>query len=181
MGIVGDNGSGKSTLLQILAGAITPDAGSVTLAVKGNTVSRGLLPYQCGFVAPYLELYDEFTPLELLTLHARLRGQALNVESARALCETVGLGKRATDVVRTFSSGMRQRVAIALAVSLDPPLLIFDEPSTTLDADGRRLLSNVIREQAERGGIVILATNDEREQTSCTTIFDISPYSHRAS
>ncbi|MBU3741145.1 MAG: ABC transporter ATP-binding protein [Candidatus Kapabacteria bacterium] len=174
LGIVGDNGSGKSTLLRVLAGVLTPDAGSLGLKVNGTDVAPELIPQHAGFVAPYLRLYDEFTSTELLHLHARWHGRHVDATHVENILDRVGLTDRADDVIRTFSSGLQQRMSIALAVHLSPDVLILDEPSVTLDRRGRDVLeAEILRARAD-GVIVILATNDDRERQLCTSIFNVS-------
>lgn len=176
LGIIGPNGSGKSTLLRMLAGVLRPDEGTVTLAVDDRAIDREQIPQHVGLVAPYLNIYDEFTPVELLGLQADLRGVAKDfpADDARDLLQRVGLGDRMSDVVRTFSSGLRQRVLLALAVHLKPAVLLLDEATITLDDAGRTIVEREIMVQSERGGIVVIATNDERERQLCTRWIEMS-------
>lgn len=175
VGILGANGSGKSTLMRIIAGVLRADAGDIALTVNGAVISPEQRPFSCGYVAPYLQIYDEFTPRELLRLHAELHRAKLSDEEINIILNRVGLERYTDEIVRTFSSGMRQRVSIALAVSLAPPLLMLDEPSTTLDTQGREILAREILAHQHRGGIVFLATNDERERELCTHSITVSP------
>jgi heme exporter protein A len=171
--IIGSNGSGKSTLAKILAGLLRPDSGSVQLRINGNNVDRELIPHSCGFVAPYLTLYDEFTPIELLRMNGALHGKHVDASMCEQLLDRVGLLTRGSSRVRTFSSGMRQRVALALALSHDPRLLILDEPSTTLDEQGRLILAREVERASSQGAIVIVATNDAREREFCSNIITV--------
>lgn len=166
--IIGDNGRGKSTLAKIIAGVLRPDSGTISLSIENTTVDPSEIVRHCGFVAPYLALYDEFSPLELLGLHARLHGVLYSEASSMEILSQVGLAERAGTRVKTFSSGMRQRVAIALAMYHAPRLLVFDEPSLTLDRTGREMVETVIRQFTADGAIVIIATNDPREQALCS-------------
>jgi len=168
VGILGSNGSGKSTLMRVIAGILRPDSGSVVLSIDDKMTPTTDAPFQCGYVAPYLEVYDEFTPRELLLLHAKLHATTIGSATIDEILARVGLDNRSNNAVRTFSSGMRQRVSIALATCLQPPLLLLDEPSITLDTAGRILLANEILAHRNRGGIVLLATNNERERDLCT-------------
>lgn len=165
--IVGDNGRGKSTLAKIIAGVLRPDVGEIEFCINDQQIDRSRIVGHCGFVAPYLHLYDEFSPMELMRLHARLHGMQHADETAMDVLEQVGLTDRATTRVKTFSSGMRQRVSIALATYHTPSLLVFDEPSLTLDRAGREMVETVIRRFSSQGAIVVIATNDPREQNLC--------------
>jgi len=171
--IIGSNGSGKSTLAKVLAGLLRPTSGSVTLTIDSKNIDRELMPHHCGFVAPYLALYDEFTPIELLRMHGAFHGKQLDAALCDDLLERVGLFTRSSSRVRTFSSGMRQRVALALALSHDPRLLILDEPSTTLDEQGRLILAREVERASSGGAIVIVATNDARERELCTSVISV--------
>lgn len=174
IGIIGSNGSGKSTLMKILAGLLESDSGSLQLGVDGSAINAERIPQHCGLVAPYLQIYDEFTPSELLQLHAELHGVSCSPEKISAICRNVQLGHVATTSVKRFSSGMRQRVVIALAISLNPAMLLLDEPGVTLDADGRVMLASCIEAARRSGSIVFLATNDERERALCDRVLDLS-------
>lgn len=168
VGVIGPNGSGKTTLVKILAGLLRPDTGSVTLRMNDTIVDERR--FVVGLVAPWLHIYDEFTPKELLDLSCKLRGESVR---SHDVLSTVGLLDRGNDIVRTFSSGMRQRVMIALALHHSPPLLILDEPSVTLDAAGRELVRSIVANHSSNGGVVILATNDDAERAYCTTFLSV--------
>ena len=201
VGITGDNGSGKSTLVKILCGLLRPDSGNVSIAVNKST-NRQLekektstlqqandhthtttlqltnnhattLPHY-GLVAPYLNIYDEFTPRELLVLQRKLHGESADATHIEETLQRCGLGERMDETVRTLSSGLRQRVVIALAVHRAPTFLMFDEPTVTLDAAGIEIVKREIRRQQDRGGIVVVATNDESEKLLCTRLIQLS-------
>jgi heme exporter protein A len=173
LGVVGNNGSGKSTLVRMLAGILRPDAGSIVLTENSVETVSEQLPQRVGFVAPYLRIYDEFTPPELLRLHDLLSGRLFDESACSATLDRVGLADRSFSVVRTFSSGQRQRMLLALAVHHQPPVLILDEPSVTLDTAGRSLVEDVVQEHCKQGGCVVLATNDDRELTLCTSVISV--------
>ncbi|HBB24964.1 MAG TPA: heme ABC exporter ATP-binding protein CcmA [Bacteroidetes bacterium] len=167
IGIVGNNGSGKSTLVKMIAGVLRPTSGTVTLTLNNSVVAPADVPQLCGMVAPYLQIYDEFTPIELLHLHAQLHGRTLEASDVDATLGRVGLDHVASHPVRSFSSGMRQRASLAIAVSLSPALLLLDEPGVTLDEAGRTALAECISLARKQGSVVILATNDDRERSLC--------------
>ena len=176
-GIVGANGSGKSTLLQILTGSMHADAGEIELTVDESIVESDQRAFTAGVVAPYLNIYKEFTPRELLQMQRRLRGHSsLNDAKDLSVLQRVGLGDRADDLVRTFSSGLRQRTILALAVCPEPVMLMLDEPTTTLDSIGKEIVEQEIELQRSRGGITFIATNDERERALCDEVIDLAVF-----
>lgn len=167
IGIVGHNGSGKSTLLKMLGGLLRPDSGTVSLSVNGTT-QPSPLPHT-GFVAPWLHIYEEFTITEMMELQVRMHGERPLPEKIAATLARLQLEQRANNLVRELSSGLRQRVLLALAVHRQPPLLMLDEPSTTLDEAGKQLVRAEIEQHRLLGGVVILATNDAEEASWCTS------------
>lgn len=156
--IAGRNGSGKSTLVKILCGVLTPSKGSVEISGAGrlDAFARKSL---FGLVAPYLQLYEEFSAMENLKLGASLRGMRADPGMLEALLIRVVLDPKRTDPVHGFSSGMKQRLKYALALSHTPGILVLDEPMSNLDADGMAIVRGIMAEQTGRG-ILIVATND---------------------
>jgi heme exporter protein A len=167
LAVTGANGSGKSTLLRILAGVLTPKAGTVALEVEGEAVPAERRPLQTGLVAPYLNVYDELTARETLAFLARARRLAGADARIDAALDRVGLAGRADDPVGTYSSGMRQRVKYAAALLPEPPLLLLDEPSANLDAAGVDMVESVVRHQLDAGRLVVVATNRPDEAARC--------------
>jgi len=166
LAISGRNGSGKSTLLKIVASLLSQTSGDVNLTVEGRAVPPRWRFRHTGLVAPYLHLYEEFTALENLRLIDKIRGSVHGESEYLALLAMVSLEKRRHDVVRTFSSGMKQRLKYALAWLERPRLLLLDEPRTNLDADGIAMMKGLFDEQ-RRDGIVIVATNEEEDAVMC--------------
>lgn len=163
MAVTGANGSGKSTLLRILAGVLTPSAGRAELHVNGGPLEAEQHPLHVGFVAPYLNVYDGFTPRENLRFLARTRGLTRAEIRVEETLDYVMLLDRADDPVSTFSSGMKQRVKFAAATLAEPPLLLLDEPSVNLDAAGLEMVARIVTDQRRREGVVVAATNNAHE------------------
>lgn len=166
LAIRGANGAGKSTLIQIIAGVQAPSRGTITLQLGGDAVEMEERPLRVGFVAPYLQFYDAFTARENLAFLSRARRLD---PSGRidALLDRVGLGGRGDDFVRTYSSGMQQRLRIAAALLPQPSVLLLDEPTATLDASGRAVVESVIDAHRDEGGLLVVATNVEHEAAWC--------------
>ena len=148
--VSGANGAGKSTLLKIIAGLLRPETGQVEFG--------GLR----GYAAPDVQLYGELTGTENLAFFARLRGIAN--DDSDGLLKQVGLpAARGRDFVSAYSSGMRQRLKLAVSLLGDPPLLIWDEPTATLDSAGRAITDALLSQSRKSGRIVVAATNDAVE------------------
>jgi heme exporter protein A len=170
--VTGRNGSGKSTLLKIIAGVLSPTRGNVDLLLDQKPMSVDQRYCYIGFVAPYLQLYDEFSAVENLEFFSRVRGLPVGRSSLAELLARLGLQDRKEDPLRTFSSGMKQRVKYAFALLHDPPVLLLDEPTANLDAAGMETVYRVIEEQKQKG-IVIVATNNADEIHLCRGLVDL--------
>ncbi len=159
--IAGRNGSGKSTLVRIICGVLTPTAGVVRIHAEGasDQFARKAL---IGLVAPYLEVYEDFSAMENLHMSMTLRGFRSEEEQNRALLDRVGLDAKRHDPVRGFSSGMKQRLKYAMALVHRPPVLVLDEPMSNLDADGVVTVRSIMRDQLA-AGILVVATNDRTD------------------
>lgn len=174
--ITGSNGSGKSTLVRILAGLIRPTKGSITLQMDGVDVDAERRPLLCGMVAPYLNVYDGFSPQENLAFLASARGLDRREERIQKALAQVQLADRADDAVSTFSSGMLQRVRLACAILSDPPVLLLDEPTATLDTRGIDIVRGIVDDAVGRGRVVIVATNEPEEAAACMQQLDVENY-----
>src|SRR5258708_3593369 len=132
LALMGPNGAGKTTLLRILATLSKPSAGAVIVAGLPLPAAAGQVRRRLGVVAHQTLLYSDLTAEENLQFYARLYGLADARPRIAAVLEQVGLAHRRHDLVRTFSRGMQQRLAIARALLHDPEVLMFDEPDTGL-------------------------------------------------
>ena len=159
LAVTGANGAGKSTLLRILAGVLTPRAGTVTLTVQGRPVADEEHPLRTGLVAPAVGVYDELTARETLRFLARARRLSAPTSRIDAVLRRVGLAARADDPVGTYSSGMQQRVKYAAALLGEPPLLLLDEPAANLDAAGREMVASIGERWRKQGRVLVVATN----------------------
>lgn len=162
LALVGRNGAGKSTLAKILCGLLSPSRGTVALTVDGAAAAYpGDLYPHIGFVAPYINLYDEFTGQENLNLCARIRNHSTHPGARiEELLRTFSLYEKRNDELRTYSSGMKQRLKYCAALLHEPPLLVLDEPCANLDEEGIAVVRTVMTAQ-KKHGILIIATNDK--------------------
>jgi heme exporter protein A len=160
--LLGPNGSGKTTLLRILGALSRPTGGVVRIGGWDLPKEADHVRAQLGVVSHLPLLYDTLTAEENLTFFARLYD--IPAPERRDRIETVlrrvGLWRRARDLVRTYSRGMQQRLAIARAILHDPAVLLLDEPYTGLDVDAAALLDDLLREVAVGGRTVIMTTHD---------------------
>ena len=170
--ITGPNGSGKSTLLQVIAGALTHNEGNIQYAIDNVQCSAAEQYKYIAIAAPYLELIEEMTATEFFTFHRSFK--TLSVSNETAL-QTVQLEKAANKQIRYFSSGMKQRLKLAQAFFTNTPVLLLDEPSTNLDADGIALYHQLINEYT-KNKIVIVSSNDKQEYDFCEEIIEMGKY-----
>jgi ABC-type multidrug transport system ATPase subunit len=163
--LLGANGSGKTTLARILATALHPDRGSLTL--DDEPVARRLSAARraIGFASHRPLLYLGLTPVENLTFFGRLSG-VLDAR-ARALreLERFGMAGFAETPVERFSRGMLQRIALIRALLPQPRVLVLDEPYAGLDEDGTRTLNEVLLEARERGAATLVISHDPDRAT----------------
>jgi heme exporter protein A len=159
-GLLGSNGAGKSTIIGILSTLMRPTAGEVRYGAASHAEAARALRGAIGLVAHDSFLYADLNGRENLRLWARLYGVADPDVRAAALLERVGLPGAAGRIVRTYSRGMQQRLAVARALLHGPRLLLLDEPFTGLDASATLTLKALIAEERDAGAIVLLVTHD---------------------
>ena len=181
LAVTGANGSGKSTFLQIVAGVMRATRGKVDLYIEDQQLSKEERPLSTGFVAPYMKMYDGLTARENLSFIGRVRQLPDTDERVNERLHRVGLGTRADDFVHTYSSGMKQRLKLAAATLMQPPLLLLDEPTTNLDTVGKNVVRHIIDEQVSRGGVLMLATNDAEEASWCDAVLSIEQFQKKRS
>lgn len=162
LSLFGPNGAGKTTFLRILATLSRPTGGAVSIGgcalPKQAQAARGMI----GLVSHQTLLYGDLSAEENLRFFARMYGLKSPEREARIeeVLTAVNLNKRAEDLVRTFSRGMVQRLAIARAILHDPSVLLLDEPYTGLDQVSAQALDGVLREVALRGRTILMTTHD---------------------
>ena len=177
--ILGTNGTGKSTLLQIIAGAITQSEGSLTLTLseREGTGTATLPPsgeVGCGllsFAAPYLELAEEMTWKEAVKFHGKFKRFATTDNEQLTTDKVIslsGLESSGNKEIRNFSSGMKQRAKLSLAILSDTPLLLLDEPTTNLDENAVKWYQNLISEFAKEKLVIVCSNYNKEEYGFCT-------------
>ena len=133
--VLGPNGAGKSTLLNTFSGQLLPTEGTLTYTLAGRPLAVEDVPRHLAYAAPYLELLEELTLLELLSFHTRFKPLRAGITPEK-LVDIMYLGNARQRLIREFSSGMKQRLKLGLALYAAAPLLLLDEPTTNLDATG---------------------------------------------
>ncbi|MFN3589335.1 MAG: ATP-binding cassette domain-containing protein [Spirosomataceae bacterium] len=173
--IVGPNGSGKSTLAQVLAGSSPATEGKlVWWKSKDEKLEEDQIFKQIAFVSPYLELVEEFTLSELLDFHARFKNFRLGF-CKKTFLERVYLEKHVNKEVKYFSSGMKQRLKLALALFFDSKVLFLDEPTANLDKEGASWYLKEIQEVISNK-IILISSNEPEEYVFTENILDIRSY-----
>ena len=163
--IIGNNGSGKSTLLQMIYGFQTISSGKMIVQNNTQTIADETIHQLTSFVSPYLELLEDFTLREMLQFHFQIKPKAktISIDEMMVLCK---LENSHNKQIKLFSSGMKQRLKLALAFFSDTPLLLFDEPCSNLDAQGidwyQEMIKNVLGKRT-----IVIASNQHFEYNFC--------------
>jgi len=171
--LLGPNGAGKTTFLRILASLSRPSLGEVIIAGSHLPHQAAQVRSQMGVVSHLPLLYPDLTAEENLQFYARMYGIPDPLARITEVLELVGLENRRSDLVRTFSRGMQQRLAIGRAVIHDPQVMLFDEPYTGLDQDACEMLDGVLRSVAAQGRTVVMTSHDLARAEDLATRFDI--------
>ena len=172
--ILGSNGSGKSTLLKILAGHLSPTKGTITYQLNGQPLDRDDVYQHLSFSSPYIDLIEEFTLLETVRFHQQFK-PFINNLSITDFLEVIELKKAKNKQVRFFSSGMKQRLKLGLAICSNTSLLLLDEPTATLDEPSIHWFHQLLEKYAANR-LVIIASNEERDVATCQERVNILDY-----
>lgn len=166
-GIVGRNGAGKSVLIKLLLGAISPDSGHIHYGhINGSKPIITCVIDGC-------DLYMNLTGLDNLIYLANFTKRT-NVDNIRKCMETVGLDPNNKNKVKKYSLGMKKRLLIAQAIMENPDIIIFDEPTNSLDAEGVEMFHRIVNELKTKGKLIIIASHYKEDiDTLCDTILEI--------
>lgn len=178
--LLGPNGSGKTTFLRILASLSRPSLGEVQVAGYRLPQQASAVRARLGVVSHLPLLYGDLTAEENLRFYGRMYGVPNLDERITEVLNMVGLEPRRRDLLRTFSRGMQQRLAIGRAVLHDPDVMLFDEPYTGLDQDASTMLDEVLRSVAAQGRTVVMTSHDLIRAEDLATRFDILSRGHIA-
>ncbi len=162
--ITGSNGSGKSTALRTLLGFAPLSEGSIAYRIGGKPVMREEIYNHISICAPYLDLYEELTLDEMARFHFSLKSILTGVREAD-FATLIGLERSRTKAVKNFSSGMKQRLKLGLALLSDTSLVLLDEPTSNLDLRGREWYLQMVKTY-RRNRLFIVASNNQTEEYS---------------
>ncbi len=171
--ITGANGSGKSTLIKILCGLLRATAGSVEFMANGKAIPPNERRLYFGLVSPELQLYNELTAYENIRFFGKLMGIRVDNRFIHNLLEKFGLKGRGEDTIKSYSSGMKQRLKFIVSTLHSPEILFLDEPTSNLDEEGIRMVDRICFEQKKRG-ILIIATNEKRDLAYGEKVIELS-------
>ena len=171
--ILGPNGVGKSTLMKILSGHLTPSSGKMTVQINDKTLDADDIYRYVNYAAPYIELIEEFTLTEAIDFHIKFHPLS-NSLTINDLITLLGFQKSRDKEIRYFSSGMRQRLKLALAICSNSPILLLDEPTTNLDVQGVEWYRGLMQQYTEGSNrLVIIASNAEHDYDFCDATLNI--------
>ena len=180
--ITGRNGTGKSTLIKVMSNLIRESNGKKWISINDKVIDTDQHYLNIGLIAPYINLYDELTGFENLEFFNKLKfnrnnnGEEENThDKLKYLLDKVNLYKRRNDLLKNYSSGMKQRLKLAFAILNDPLILLMDEPRTNLDEEGINVVYDIAEKQKEKG-ILIIATNENEDTKLCTESINIENY-----
>ncbi len=175
LAITGANGSGKSTLLKILAAQAAATSGTVRYTLDGATLTPEQTRPHIGFVSPYLNFYDELSGIENVSFALRAKGMKISTDELDELFDYFRLSEAKSKRVKAYSSGMIQRLRFIQAFASKPKFLFLDEPTATLDDNGKSLFWNKLNQFVSQT-VIVIASNDRDEIAHCTNALCIEAF-----
>jgi len=173
--ILGPNGSGKSTLLKVLSGSLVPSAGSIYYEMNDKAVDVESVFQYLSLATPYVELIEEFTLREQIQFHFKFKNY-LSGYSEPEVVHLLGLENAIDKELKFFSSGMKQRVKLALACCSDSAFVLLDEPTSNLDTAGEGWYLELVDKTKRADRLFIICSNQEKEYNFCDQTLSISDY-----
>jgi len=172
--ILGPNGSGKSTLLQVVNGSLAPSIGKLSYTFNGVEIEVNDVFQHLSLAAPYLELIEEFTLSEVIDFHFKFKPYKAGIDRDEII-ELLAMQTSKNKMIRYFSSGMKQRLKLALAFCADTPMLMLDEPTSNLDTQGVDWYLSLIEKYATNR-LTVICSNQEHEYRFCGERLSIADY-----
>ena len=175
LAVLGENGSGKSTLLQIISGYVLLNEGKVIFTSDDKKIEPEFYKNYLSLASPYLELIEEFNLIELIN-HTSVYKPFLNNFSGKEIIEIAELSHAKVKALKTYSSGMKQRVKLVLAILADAPLLLLDEPASNLDKNALAWYSQMVKNYASKKTIIVCSNSINDEYEFCDQKLDLMNY-----
>ncbi|PTQ99799.1 ABC transporter family protein [Mucilaginibacter yixingensis] len=172
--VLGPNGSGKSTLLQVVNGSLTPSEGKIDFSLNNQPLDIEQVYGQLSLAAPYLEVIEEFTLSEMIDFHFKFK-PFLPGFDRQLIIDLLAMEKSRNKAVKYFSSGMKQRLKLALAFCSDTRILMLDEPTSNLDNQGITWYLSLVQKFATNR-LLIICSNQEHEYSFCNHQLHITDY-----
>lgn len=166
--ILGGNGSGKSTLLQAISGFYTLSEGKVTFELDGTEIPIDQVFRHVSLATPYLDLYEDLTLIEAIRFQQQFKAFR-NGLKPKSIAEIMELEHTKKKAIKHFSSGMKQRVRLALAILADTPILLLDEPTSNLDHNAIAWYQKLVQDNLENRLVVVASNEQEQEYPFCQT------------
>lgn len=173
--ILGGNGSGKSTLAQVVMGFITPSEGNINYQINNKTITVDQVYKQVAIASPYMEIFEDLTIEESFNFQKKLKPNEL-ISSSEELIDIVELHHAKDKPIKYFSSGMRQRVKLALAILSNSPLLVLDEPTSNLDHKSIDWYQQLIEKNKSNRTILVCSNKQEQEYFFCSQKLNVEDY-----
>jgi ABC-type multidrug transport system ATPase subunit len=172
--VLGPNGSGKSTLLQVISSSLGPSEGKIQFEKDGEILEKESVYTAISLAAPYLDLMEDFSLREMIDFHFKFKTPLPGIDNDKVI-DILGLKHSADKAIRYFSSGMKQRTKLALAVLSDVPILLLDEPTANFDTQGVEWYQELIK-QYTSDRLLIVCSNQETEYHFCQHQLRLSDY-----
>lgn len=164
--ILGPNGSGKSTLIKTLTGSLSPSEGKVGYSLEGKKIDTEYVYQHMVIAAPYVELIEEFSLHEMIDFHFKFKVYKSGFDKERLL-ELLALKDTGQKEIKHFSSGMKQRLRLALSCCTRSDVIFLDEPTSNLDQQGEKWYLSLLEETNTMNSLLIIGSNQEKEYSFC--------------
>ncbi|NNC95088.1 MAG: ABC transporter ATP-binding protein [Chitinophagales bacterium] len=170
--VIGPNGSGKSTLIELISTYLTPTEGSISYVVDGQSIPTEKAHNYLSFCSPSLSLIEEMNLKEMLRFHFRFKNTLAGIDVTEIAAQ---LPFDSRTMIRNYSSGMKQRLKIVLAIFSQSAVLLLDEPTTNLDEQGFKWFENLLRTKLNNR-LLLMSSNLQREIDLCSQRISILDY-----
>jgi ABC-type multidrug transport system ATPase subunit len=175
LAILGPNGSGKSTLLQMLSGHLSPTEGAIQFSIDEKSLDIENVFQHISIATPYLELIEEFSLKEIVDFHFKFKKTVNNLSSDEIIA-IMELEKAKDKVFKYFSSGMKQKAKLALAILSDVQIVLLDEPLSNLDAAASAWYRKMVSDYLGKRMVIVCSNHHPEEYDFCEQVMNINEY-----